>query len=246
MLKKKGFLLILIFSSLISQVTEAKNIVTLANHEAPPYTSQNGGILTEIVVRAFEEEGYTVNVKTFPWKRGLKWAEKGVVDGLFGAWYRQEREKWFIYSQLFIENELVFLKRKGTDITFNGDYHSLKPYRIGYILGYADPPGFGDAKDALQVDLVPDNRVNLKKLAIGRLDLVMIDRFIARYIITHEMPEFRDAFEEIDYLLARDMNYVIFSKQAQNIQIKVEAFNHGIKSLMQKGVIQEIMKKHGF
>lgn len=151
----------------------------------------------------------------------------------------------FIYSEPLIANEIVFLKRSGTEITFEGDYSSLKKYRIGYIRGYAYPPGFESVKDSLKIEMVTKNIQNLKKLEAGRLDLIMIDRLLSRYIIRTEMAASDDVFEEIDFILARDPNHLVFSKKSSNARSKAAAFARGLNYLKKEGIIENILKRHG-
>jgi polar amino acid transport system substrate-binding protein len=234
---------------LISEVSgPADKKVILATHESPPYSGsrlKNKGILSEIVTAAFYKEGYRTEIKVVPWKRGFEKTKDGVYDGLFGCWHRKEREQWFIYSEPLIANELVFLKKSGTVISLDGDYSSLKNYRIGYIRGYAYPPIFESVKDSLKIEMVTKNIHNLKKLEIGRLDLIMIDRLLSRYILRTEMPASEEAFEEIDLILARDPNHLVFSKESLDARAKAAAFARGLNYLKKEGIIEKILKRHG-
>ncbi len=235
--------------SFSGQAESADKIVTLANIEYPPFAGEklkNGGFLSEIQTEAFKRSGYTVNYEWVPWARGLKGAKRGVYDGLCVAWYRPEREEWFIFSNPLPASEIVFFKRRGVDILFDGDYTKLQPYSIGVVRGYANPPEFDKVKHMLKVEEVPKDSVNIKKLIRGRLDLILVDKYLAQYIISTEMIGFSDAVEPIKPVLKKDINYIMFSKKADGVKEKVDAFNKGLEELEKEGTVEEILRKHGF
>lgn len=215
----------------------------------PPYSGSalpGNGVLTEIVTAAFARKGYRVELKLVPWKRGLNGTRDGLYDGIFGIWNRPERESWFIYSRPLIANEIVFFKHSDSNVRFDGDFRSLQNYRIGYIRGYAYPPGLEEMRDFLHVEMVTDNITNLMKLELGRLDLVMIDRLLARHLIATELRASADAFTEIDFILARDPNHLAFSRKAAHIEAKVNAFNRGLAAIERDGTLKQIRRRHGF
>ncbi len=243
------FLFALLFTVCAVQAGADEKKVTLANIEYPPFAGKklkHGGFLTEIATQAFKREGYTVDYKYVPWARGLKGTKEGAYDGLCVAWYRPEREQWFIFSKPMPASEIVFFKRKGADISFSGDYEALKPYSIGVVRGYVNPPGFDKVKHKLKIEEVRTDLLNIRKLIRERLDLILIDRFVGKYLISTEMIGFSDTVEVLEPTLKKDINHIMFSKAVDNIQIKVEAFNKGMDALEKEDAVDEILSKHGF
>lgn len=177
------------------------------------------------------------------WKEQKK---TGAYDGLFGCWYRPEREQWFIYSEPVVANEFIFLKKRGRNIVLSEDLSSLGNYTIGYIRGYAIPLKLKPMEGKLTFELVSQNIQNLRKLEKERVDMIIVDRFLSRYLIAREMPTSDVFFEEIEPMVAKDFNHVVFSKKAMGIRLKVEAFNRGARELRERGVLETILKQHGF
>ena len=58
--------------------------------------------------------------------------------------------------------------------------------KIGTVRGYANPPSFLAAN--LDSEEEGDDFANLRKLEAGRIDLVLIDRSVAEYLIADRMP----------------------------------------------------------
>ena len=139
--------------------------IDLVTAEYPPYygsNMKNGGPLTEIAVAAFKNGGYDAKVTYLPFARALKYGKEGKADGLLGIWYSKERAQWFVYSKPLPGNEVVLYKRTGTKPDKFTDYAALKPYEIGIVRGYANPPEFDDAK--LKTQIANNDLQNLRRL----------------------------------------------------------------------------------
>lgn len=226
-------------------LSEEKN-VSLSYVSYPPYYDKDlelGGPLSEIIVAAFADQGYRVRREQLPWSRAIKWTEEGKFDGLYSAWYREEREEHFAFSSPLPGNELVLFKQKKTQISFK-DYKDLKPYSIGVVRGYANPPGFDEAD--LNLAAVTTDKQNLLKLADSRIDLALVDKALGKYILKTELPS--DKASQIDWIeppLKVENQYLMFSKKAPDYQQKLEAFNKGLKVITENGELQRILEKHG-
>ena len=121
----------------------------------------------------------------------------------------------------------------------------LKPYSIGVVRGYANPPGFDEA--GLNLAAVTTDKQNLLKLADERIDLALVDKAVGKYILKTELPV--DAAALIDWIeppLKIENQYIIFSKKAADFRLKHEAFNKGLQAITESGELQRILEKHGF
>jgi polar amino acid transport system substrate-binding protein len=246
-MKLTTLFILLSLLSYTSQGIAVEKQVRLASSEYPPYFGENlknNGFISEIIVEAFKEANYQVEVEFFPWARGLELTKRGKYDGMLALWYRKEREQWFVYSAPLPPNEIVFYKRKKDKITFN-TYQDLKPYSIGIVRGYANPPDF-EKSDFLEKQEVTSDEQNLRKLFLKRIDLALIDRLLAKNIIDTKFPEYAEELEWMSPPLKIDIQYLVISKKAKNYRIKLDDFNSGLKQLSEKGMIEKIMAKHGF
>ncbi len=238
-----GILVCLIYS--LPTLAYEKKVV-LAYVEYPPYYGKsldNGGPITQIIVQAFNKAGYRVELKFVPWARGLEGTKQGIYDGLYTAWYRKDREQWFIFSDPLPANKIGFYKRKGAIIKLNsiGD---LKPYKIGVVRKYVNPIWF--KKVELKTHESTTDRENLLLLIAGRIDLALTDKALGKYIIQTELQEQTVRLEWMTFPVEVVNQYLIISKQANNFQKKMEAFNWGLKQLTESAEMHKIMIKHGF
>ncbi len=224
----------------------ADQTLKLAATEYPPFYGKdlkNHGFITEIIATAFERTGYQIDVKFLPWNRALEKTKDGAYDGLFTVWYREEREQWFVYSDPLPANEIGFYKRVADEIYF-ANYHDLQSYRIGVVRGYVNPPGFDEAE--LKTIVVVDDETNFRKLAKGRIDLVLTDRLLGQYVINTVLAGSGVAFEWVTPALAIETQHLVFSKQVDGYEQRSLDFNTGLAAIEADGTLAAIMNKHGF
>jgi len=227
---------------------ENKSIVLTSAEYAPYYGAAlfNRGPVTEIVTTAFETEGYEVKVDFYPWVRAENLARNGKkYDGMFPPWHSEDREQWFVFSKPMFANQIGFYKLKNSPVDFT-NYASLKQsnHSIGIVNGYVNPKGFDEAK--LNTKNVSSDLLNLRKLVNKRIDLALIDKKLAQYIVFTELSEHLGAIEWIDPPLEKKSQYLVLSKKAVDYQQKMADFNRGLDKISDDGTLAKIMKKHGF
>lgn len=241
-----AFLIVSVLSNLAFGESQKTKLVSLSYVSYPPYYDEQlplGGPLTEIIEAAFKLEGYQVKREMLPWSRAIKWTEKGNYDALYTAWYREEREQSFAFSDPLPGNELVLFKLKKSNISYK-EYKDLAPYSIGVVRDYANPPSFDGA--GLNLAPVTSDKQNILKLADERIDLALSDKALGKFIMRTELkPEKADKIDWLEPPLIIEPQYLMFSRQAKDYQVKLKAFNTGLKKLTDSGELDRIIKKHG-
>ena len=246
--------LCLFLSLTLCSITHAKALhephfatLQLATLEYPPHygsSMKNQGPLAEIVKRAFLQKGINVEFVFLPWIRALEWAKTGKVDGIMGAWYTEARTEHFLYSEPIYPNELVFYKAKNRDIVFNS-FKDLVQSEIllGSVRGYAQIKGVEES--GIYILYVNNDTQNFKLLSRQRVDLVVVDREYAKYMLaTPELTPIADSVELIDNVLEFRLQHVLMSKQSPRAQAKLTAFNQGLAELKASGEFQQILAQH--
>lgn len=219
----------------------AEPTVVLSTTEFAPYMSsalQHQGVMVEIANEAYRREGYALKVRFLPWARALGVAEQGEVDGMVGIWYSREREQWFNYSKPILANQMGFYRRVDHPITFKS-LNDLHPYVIGIVHAYANPPAFDAAH--LHTDEANDDLTNLRKLAAGRLDLVLVDRAVARYLIERDEPTLRGKLTWVDPPIDLMPLYCAISRRAPDADKKLAALNAGLDSMARDGTLSRLV-----
>ena len=174
------------FLAMTASVVCADTLVLAAADTWPTAYLVDGrptGMLVDLVTEAYRRAGHSVEVKLMPWARCLKDAETGEVDGVFSSFKLPERERFLAFSKEALTIQvIVFFARRESNQRFDGDLAALRDVKIGVITGTS----YGDKFDAAvgegvlrNVEQTNSIESNLKKLALGRVDLVPSYRYVA-------------------------------------------------------------------
>lgn len=223
----------------------ALDLIKIATSEYPPYMGQDlpqGGMLVAVATEAFRRSGYELKVTFLPWARTMDSAKSGALEGVLGIWHSDEREQWFVYSKPLPGTEVGFYKRSDSQISYRS-LSELKPYTIGTVRGYANPSAFNAAN--LRIDEVVDDETNLRKLGAGRIDLALIDKGVARYLIASKPDNFKGKLVWIEPAVEKQPLYIALSKKTADLDKKLAAFNKGLQSMEKDGTLTKMVKEAG-
>jgi ABC-type amino acid transport substrate-binding protein len=247
---KKSFLTpIVTFIFFISlQFSVKAEEVCMTSCDWAPYFSKKlpaYGFSAEIIHEAFKRTGYTVTFKSYPWKRAVSKVDNGRCDAFFSAYYSEERNRNYALSAPYAESPFYFCTLKNKNLVYK-ELRDLAPYRIGVVMGYTNTPEF-DAADYLKKDSASSDLLNIKKLIHGRVDLIVIDKYVAMYHLKNS-PYFKNSASRVRFLeppLKIMPVHAAFSKAVPGYEKKVRDFNSGLKEIKSDGTIEKILRKHG-
>ena len=223
----------------------ASEKVTLAGTDFPPYTGAGlprGGFLTEITREAFRRAGYALEMQWYPWARALRISMEGGVDGLLGVWRSPDREKWLDFSPPLAANQVGFFRRSDQPIAFRS-FADLAGRRIGVVRGYVNPKAFDDAH--LRTDEAVDDAANLRKLGAGRVDLIVIDRGVANYLLQTSVSALNGLVTWMDPAIEVLPLHMGLVREAPRHDQLAEAFSRGLKDMERDGSLQRVSTQAG-
>jgi len=120
---------------------------------------------------------------------------------------------------------------------------SLKPFRIGGIVGYFYEEDL--KKAGLQVDYAPDELSAIRKLVAGRMELLPLNELVGRYHIRKTFSDRQSDFRTLEKPYSVDALNVIVSKQYPNASALLERFNTHLKKVKAGDSYKAILKKYG-
>lgn len=233
--------------SMLMNIAEAKTINLVTVEWMPHYgpSMKDGGIVIDISTEAFKKVGYDLKVDYKPWKRALiEGAEGEKYHGVLGAYYSEERNKKFLYSDATTDTSTVFFKRKGDNITYK-TLKDLTPYKVGVMRGSAHSEEF-DSATFLQKDVILNQHGNIQKLFKKRVDLIVGSRKVILYEINTNLPEFTGKIEIMGPPLQTHYLHIIISRKVPEFEQIIKDFNLGLKKIKENGTYDNLLKKHGF
>jgi polar amino acid transport system substrate-binding protein len=108
-------------------------------------------------------------------------------DGSPALWRDDEREGKLIYSKPYLENQLVLVARRGTDVSATS-LRALGGKCIAVVDGYA----YGEElENATESTLVASSTVeeSLEKVLAGDADYALMDELVVQYLLTNYAEE---------------------------------------------------------
>jgi polar amino acid transport system substrate-binding protein len=199
------------------------------------------GVAVELVNEIFAHAGYQTKVTIAPWQRAVEGVEVGLYDALGTAWYSEQRAEALIFSEPYLENDLLLLKLR----SLPGDYlelSHLQGRRVGvsaayeYGIDFAAIPG---------LTLVAENHdiQSLLNLLNRKVDFVLGDR---RALVA-QLDEFlagqKGQLMEVPMQLPGRPLYVAASRSAANGQEIIDAFNKALAEARRDGSYKEIVER---
>jgi polar amino acid transport system substrate-binding protein len=212
----------------------------------PPYSSADlahGGFGNEVATTALKRAGYSLTLELVPWSRAIAMLRHGRADVLVNVWHTPPRTEIMAFTEPIARNELVFVHRKATDLAYSG-LDSLAGMDVGILRDY-------DYKDAFMQDpsinRLPAGTLltNLRNLKNKRLDAVLADRMIARYVIANKLPEAADRFAVTDKALSARPLRAAVSRAVDGTDAIVADFNAALAAMRKDGAYAEIKRRHG-
>lgn len=237
------FVCLMLATTLVSART-----VKLATLNWEPYAGENlprFGFTSNIISEAFKRLGHSVEFTFLPWQRALHSAEIGRFDGVFSAYYSDTREGRYLISDAYAESSVVLTSMSGRSIKYQ-NLSDLRPYSIGVVRGYVNSDEF-DKATYLNKHPVISDALNIKKLVNNRVDLIVIDRYVA----IHQMktnPTIHADVRDIEFLspvLKRQTLHVLFSKNIEEAEQLVADFNKGLRMIKDDGSYYQILDRFG-
>ena len=169
-------------SLFVSVPAFSRDISMLTVNWAPHYGEDlpEQGLTTALVKAAFEAGGHNASVDFIPWTRALKEVEEGKADIVMGAYFNEERNQTYIYSNEIYSLDLGIIARPGLNMPTYSSLRELADYEIGITRGFANSEEF-DAAEYLDKHVVSRPVLNIRKLFRGRIDLAVMNFDLFRY-----------------------------------------------------------------
>jgi len=209
----------------------ALDLVT--GNDFAPFTGADvpeGGLLTEIVRRAFDKVGLRYGVRFMPWRRGYDGVLAGRFLGTFPYARTPDRAMEMLFSDPLLEvRQLVHLStHSGMVFRFPEDFRGRS---VCAPLGYALPR-----------ESPADLAACVRMVASGRVDAFVIDEFTGRSAVAKAMAGDEIRVASLPY--ARAGQHLILSRSLPEAAAILVAFNAGLRKLKDGGAFEEILRRH--
>jgi len=212
-----------------------------------PFTGEKlpeDGMLTEVVVEAFEKMGKKVELEFWSWKHGYEATKEGRFTATFPYFKDKEREQHFYYSNNPLYTLLIWgFVQKDSSIQYQ------KPEDLAGLT-VCNPEGYTNSyiQDFLDSGILtlkrPEDMIAcFKLLNQGDVDIVSTNEVEAKGIMIKEFGSSR-YFKKLSKSFAEKPLYLIFPKsKPDNLGLLYE-FDQVYQDMAENGSLQRITKRH--
>ena len=153
----------------------------------------------------------------------------GKFDGSAAVWKDAERERTLLFSQPYLENRLILVGRRGTDVSATA-LSSLKGKRIAIVEGYA----YGETIDTSGATFVrtKTEEDSLKQLLDSAVDYTLMDELVIQYIVSHYAEEARTRLQVGSTPLVTRQLHLAVRRSVPDAESIVSRFNDQLRGMI--------------
>lgn len=196
------------------------------------------GSCVEIVQEIMRRVGQKPAIDVVPWMRGYEAVKRDPDVALFATTLTPERKPQFQWVGPILRVQWVFLAQKDSGIVIESLDDARMVRAIGTYIGDVREE-FLQGEGFTNLDSSPSNVMNLRKLALGRLDLVATSTLGMRRLVDEAGISEEDV--EVVYVLREVDLYVAFSKQTE--KATVERWRKAFESMRKDGTFKYLYNK---
>jgi polar amino acid transport system substrate-binding protein len=220
----------------------------IATGELPPYATEeraDQGIALNIVRRAYESAGYSVQFTFLPWSRAQLETQQGLWDASAHWGASAERRAKFLLSDNLLTEQWQMLHRRDTKFDWQ-QTTDLRAYTLGLVRDYTYTPElWAEVRAGRQKFEQPSNDVSsLRMLLAGRVDVVPLERNVACDLMAKHLNQTDQARLMMHPRLMTDSftTHVIYPPQKPGSEALRQAFNRGLQKLKASGEYKRLLR----
>jgi polar amino acid transport system substrate-binding protein len=212
-------------------IGSAQTSLRLVSTAWPPFTNEPGQprFALDLVEAAFARIGVSSKTTLVAAPEFTSSLLSSRFDGSAAAWKDSERERVLLFSQPYLENRLILVGRRGSDVSAT-TFAALKGKRIAIVEGYS----YGEAIENAGPTFVRTvkEEESLTQLLDGAVDYTLMDELVVRYITSNYPKESQSRLQFGSTPLIVRPLYLAVRKELPNAQSIVDRFNAQIRGMI--------------
>ena len=236
---KRTLLSILVIA--LSLSNHAQSSLNLGSDVWPPFTNKGSerSIAFDIVTEGLSRNSISMEPQLLEFKEVLSGIEAGNFDGSAALWKTEEREEIMIFSEPYLENRLILVGLKGTEVNYQS-VEELNNQRLGVVANYAYEADLLNA-DNVQLVYGKSDQDNLEKLFDNKIDFMLVDELLIQYLLKYQYNDVQTYLNIADQAFQTQKLYFALRKDVPNAQSIIDGFNTSIKEMMLDGTYNRIL-----
>ncbi|MGE4299835.1 MAG: substrate-binding periplasmic protein [Desulfovibrionaceae bacterium] len=201
-----------------------------------------GGMAAELTREVFFRLGKPVELGLLPWRRVLRMAQQGDVDGIMLLQHSEDREQYLVYSDPVVSlRASLYYNPTRIEQPRVRDLEDLQSRVIGLVNGYFHGAAFDCFLQTDQCRIVPayTQEENVRRLVSGRVEMI-ISTDAAVGDVLERNPDFRSRIRRCCDLGSYDYHMAL-SRVSPHAAL-MPRINEVLESMRHEGVIQRIFR----
>ncbi|MEE4271463.1 MAG: transporter substrate-binding domain-containing protein, partial [Thermoanaerobaculales bacterium] len=213
----------------------------LGSDEWPPFTGsvEQQRAALDLVHTALDRAGISAATAIHDWKHVEIAIRRGELDGSAAMWRNAIREKDLLFSAPYLENRLILIGAKGSDVTAT-HMSELTGKRVAAVGHYAYGEDIERVEGVYFVSSHNDQD-SLDKLLAGDVDYILVDELVAQHLVTYQPDEAAANLEIGMKPLARRTLHFAIRRDVPNADKIIARFNAEIPKLQADGTYARIL-----
>ncbi|WP_425272582.1 substrate-binding periplasmic protein [Pseudomonas sichuanensis] len=218
----------LLLLACLSPLAHSERLRIVSDDWAPYLYQENGqpkGIDYEVTNEVFKRLGVDVQWEFMPWKRCLAMIQQGLADGVMDIFRVDSREAYMVYPDEPMSDVEFVLYQARTRRHAVQALEDLAGLTVGTSPGYAYGDAFNEST-LFRRESAPSHEANFGKLALGRIDLLITDRKVGRYL--SRRLGLAQQVEALPLVIARQTQYLGLARKPGREQL-AQAFSDELR-----------------
>ena len=237
----KKILLIPIFFTVLN-VFPQTNELKLASDVWPPFTNleKEKSFALDLVREALARMNISVNISILDFDKVIDQIDAGIYDGSAALWISNERKKKYIFSDPYLQNQLILVGRKGSDVSASS-LADLTGKRIGLVKGYAYGNELTSSRSIVPV-MGKNDQQNLERLLSEKIDYMLVDALLIQYLLKFQLNDVSEFLEIAqEPLLVKSLHFAL-RKEIPKVDEIISGFNEEINKMIADGTYHRILE----
>jgi polar amino acid transport system substrate-binding protein len=154
----------------------------------------------------------------------------GRFDGSAAAWKDAERERVLVFSDPYLENRLILIGKRGSDVTAT-TLAALAGKRVAIVGGYS----YGDEVKSGSGPVFVQSRSeedSLAKLLAGEADYTLMDELVVQYIVRNYAQQSRERLQIGTTPLIRRSLHLAIRRERPDAVAVINRFNAELRRMI--------------
>ena len=214
----------------------------LASSIWPPFTNSmdKKAYSRELVQEALKRAGIQSDYQIEEFTEVITGLNDGKYDGSPALWYTEQRAEFLDFSKPYLENRLVLVGRKGSDVSAK-EISELKGKKLALVGSYA----YGKEVDTTSgIEIISGLNVqgNLDLLLEEKADYMLVEELVIKYILKFQREEVEQYLEIGNYPLVKRTLHFGVRKDMDNSNFIIQQFNEKVLEMVADGTYNRILE----